>query len=193
MSFHATDWVAHHATATPHKTAMIELASGRRFTYAQMHNRVGRVAAMLKAKGIKKGDRVGFLTLNSSDTLEVIFGCWRLGAVCLAINFRLTPPEIAYILDNSECSLVVVDTPFMPIAEALQGKTPVKEWIQTDGMGGESDYETALAAVDPILAYEPQTLDEQCLLMYSSGTTGTPKGVIITHGVHPRYGLAAQP
>jgi len=79
---------------------MIELASGRRFTYAQMHNRVGRVAAMLKAKGIKKGDRVGFLTLNSSDTLEVIFGCWRLGAVCLAINFRLTPPEIAWHMNR---------------------------------------------------------------------------------------------
>lgn len=183
MSFHATDWVAHHASATPNKLAMVELAGGRRFTYAQMNDRVGRVAAMLKAKGIKKGDRVGFLTLNSSDTLEIIFGCWRLGVVCLAINFRLTPPEIAYILENSECSLVVVDTPFMPIAEALAGKTPVKEWIQTDGMGGDSDYETALAAATPILTYEPQTLDEQCMLMYSSGTTGTPKGVIITHGM----------
>jgi len=69
MSFHAIDWVAHHASATPNKLAMIELAGGRRFTYAQMNERVGRVAAMLKAKGIKKGDRVGFLTLNSSDTL----------------------------------------------------------------------------------------------------------------------------
>ena len=183
MSIQAIDWVAHHAQATPNKTAMVELAGQRRFSYAQMHERVGRVSAMLRGKGIKKGDRVGFLTLNSSDTLEIIFGCWRLGAVCLAINFRLTPPEIAYILENADCSLVVVDTPFMPIAQALEGKTPVKDWIHTDGMGGESDYETALASVDPILTYEPQTLDDQCLLMYSSGTTGTPKGVIITHGM----------
>jgi len=183
MSIQAIDWVAHHAQATPNKTAMVELAGQRRFSYAQMHERVGRVSAMLRGKGIKKGDRVGFLTLNSSDTLEIIFGCWRLGAVCLAINFRLTPPEIAYILENADCSLVVVDTPFMPIAQALEGKTPVKDWIHTDGMGGESDYETALARVDPILTYEPQTLDDQCLLMYSSGTTGTPKGVIITHGM----------
>lgn len=183
MSFDARDWIAHHATATPNKLAMVELAGGRKFTYAQMHERVGRVAAMLKVRGVKKGDRVGFLTLNSSDTLEIIFGCWRLGAVCLAINFRLTPPEIAYIVENADCTLVVVDTPFIPIAQALEGKTPVKEWMQTDGMGGESDYETALAAVDPIYIYEPQSLEDQCMLMYSSGTTGTPKGVIITHGM----------
>ena len=183
MSFDAKDWIAHHAIATPNKLAMIELAGGRKFTYAQMHERVGRVAAMLKARGVKKGDRVGFLTLNSSDTLEIIFGCWRLGAVCLAINFRLTPPEIAYIVENADCALVIVDTPFMPIAQALEGKTPVKEWMQTDGMGGESDYETALTAVDPIYIYEPQSLEDQCMLMYSSGTTGTPKGVIITHGM----------
>ena len=183
MSFHAMDWVAHHAAATPNKLAMVELAGGRRFTYAQMHERVGRVAAMLKARGIKKGQRVGFLTLNSSDTLEIIFGCWRLGAVCLAINFRLTPPEIGFILENAECSLVVVDTPFLPIAQALEGKTPVKDWVHTDGMGGESDYETALASAAPIFEYEPQALEDQCMLMYSSGTTGTPKGVIITHGM----------
>ena len=183
MSFDAKDWIAHHATATPNKLAMVELAGGRKFTYAQMHERVGRVAAMLKARGIKKGDRVGFLTLNSSDTLEIIFGCWRLGAVCLAINFRLTPPEIAYIVENADCALVIVDTPFMPIAQALDGKTPVKEWMHTDGMGGKSDYESALADVEPIYTYEPQSLEDQCLLMYSSGTTGTPKGVIITHGM----------
>ncbi len=183
MSYDAIDWVAHHARATPQKLAMVELSGNRHFTYAQMHERVGQVAAMLKTKGIKKGDRVGFLMLNSSDTLEIIFACWRIGAICLAVNFRLTPPEIAYILENSECALMIYDTPFTPIAEALGGKTPVKEWMHTDGMGGDSDYESAISGLTPITEYEPQTLEDQCLLMYSSGTTGTPKGVIITHGM----------
>jgi len=183
MSYNVIDWISHHATATPHKTAIHELPSGRHFTYAQMHERVAKCAGMLQAHGIKKGDRVGFLTLNSADTLEVIFACWRIGAVCLAINFRLTPPEIGYILDNSEASMVIVDSPFNPIAEALKGKTPVKHWINTDGMGGDSEYETALNAADPIYDMVPQTFTDQCLLMYSSGTTGTPKGVIITHGM----------
>lgn len=183
MALAATDWIAHHAASTPDKTAMVELAGGRRFSYSQMDDRVGRVASFLQSQGIKKGDRVGFLMLNSSDTLEIIFGCWRLGAVCLAINFRLTPPEISFILENAECSLVFVDTPFVPIAEALQGKTPVKRWVKTDGMGGRSEYETGLAESAPMIHMEPQSLEDQCLLMYSSGTTGTPKGVIITHGM----------
>jgi fatty-acyl-CoA synthase len=78
---------------------------------------------------------------------------------------------------------MIYDTPFTPIAEALGGKTPVKEWMHTDGMGGDSDYESAISGLTPITEYEPQTLEDQCLLMYSSGTTGTPKGVIITHGM----------
>lgn len=181
--FPVSDWIEHHAYALPNKTAITELGSGRSFTYAQMHERVGRCAGMLRAKGIKRGDRVGFLTLNSADTLEIIFACGRIGAVCLAINFRLTPPEIAFILDNSDCSVVICDAPFAPIAEALKGKTPAKDWIMTDGMGGESDYETGLAAAAPIYDMIPQDMSDQWLLMYSSGTTGTPKGVIITHGM----------
>lgn len=181
--FGAVDWIAHHAEVTPHKTAMTELPSGRRFTYSQMHERVAHCAGMLRDHGVQRGDRVGYLTLNSCDTLEMIFACWRLGAVALAINFRLTPPEIAFILQNAEASVVIVDSPFVPIAEALAGKTPVEHWIKTDGMGGDSDYERGLSAATPIYDMEPQTLSDQCMLMYSSGTTGTPKGVIITHGM----------
>lgn len=181
--FQVHDWIAHHAQGAPHKRAVYEIPSGREVTYAQMHERVARCAGMLRAHGIQKGDRVGFLTLNSIDTLEVIFACWRIGAVCLAINFRLTPTEIAFILENAEASLVVVDSPFAPIAEALEGKTPVKHWIHTDGMGGDSAYEQGLAAAEPVYEMVAQDMSEQCMLMYSSGTTGTPKGVIITHAM----------
>jgi len=138
---------------------------------------------MSKSKGIKKGDRVAYLMLNSTDLMEIIFGCWRIGAVCLALNFRLTPPELGFILNNSETSLVFVDKVFEPLAKALEGQTPVKDWIVSDCIGGESEYETGLAGVEPINDMIDQTMDEQCMLMYSSGTTGTPKGVIITHNM----------
>ena len=183
MGFEVTDWIAHHATSTPNKVAMRELPSGRQFSYSQMHDRVGRCAAMLQEHGVQRGDRVGFLTLNSCDVLEIIFGCWRIGAVGLAINFRLTPPEIGFILNNAEASVVIVDNPFLPIAEALADKTPVKHWIQTDGMGGDSEYERGLSKAEPVLEMTPQDMSDQCMLMYSSGTTGTPKGVIITHAM----------
>ncbi len=183
MTLYARDWVEYHAMTTPDKVAMIDLMSQRRFTYAQTHERVARVAGFLKSKGIQPGDRVAFLCLNTSDVLELIFGCWRIGAICLALNFRLTPPELAYILNDAEASMVLVDKPFEPVGKAAQALTNVAHWIDTDGLGGDSGYERGLSSAKPIYDYHPQNIEDQCLLMYSSGTTGSPKGVIITHAM----------
>lgn len=183
MSIAVTDWVAHHAYAKPDHLALLDQASGRNFTYADMHERVARTAGMLKAKGIKPGDRVAFLMLNSSDLMEVVFGCWRIGAVCLALNFRLTAPELTFILNDAEASMVVVDDAFADMAEALKGTTSVSHFVRTDCMGGDSDYEKGLATAEPVYDFHPQVMEDQCMLMYSSGTTGMPKGVIITHGM----------
>jgi len=161
MPLQARDWIEYHAITTPDKVAMIDLMSQRKL----------------------KGDRVAFLCLNTTDVMELIFGCWRLGAICLALNFRLTPPELAFILNDSETSLVLVDKPFEPVGEATKALTNVEHWVDTDGLGGESGYEKGLADATPIYEFEEQSYDDQCLLMYSSGTTGAPKGVIITHGM----------
>jgi len=177
------DWIKHHATRKPEKIALHELPSGRELTYAQMHERVARLAGFFRSKGIKKGDRVAFLTLNSIDTMETLFACWRIGAICVALNFRLTPPELKFILDNSETDMVIVDSPFTPLADALKSQTKVKFWINTEGMGQDSEYETAISEASPVYENVDLDFDEQCMLMYSSGTTGTPKGVIITHGM----------
>ncbi len=183
MALRAYDWVEFHAKTTPDKRAVYDLASGRDFSYSQMHDRVAKVAGMLREKGIRPGDRVAFLCLNTTDVMELVFGCWRIGAVCLALNFRLTPPELAYILNDSETSLVLVDAPFAPLIEPTKALTSVTHWMTTDGVGGPSDYELALAEAEAVYDYHPQSLEDQCLLMYSSGTTGSPKGVIITHAM----------
>ena len=73
----AIDWIARHAVSTPDKLAQVDLASGRRFSYAQMNDRVGRVAAFLASQGVKQGDRVGFLALNSTDIFEMSLGVHR--------------------------------------------------------------------------------------------------------------------
>ena len=183
MPLQARDWIEYHAATTPDKLAMVDLMSQRKFTYAQTHERTAQVAGFLKSKGIQKGDRVAFLCLNTTDVMELIFGCWRIGAICLALNFRLTPPELAFILNDSETSMVLVDKPFEPVGEATKALTKVKHWVDTDGLGGDSGYERGLAAAKPIYDFVEQSYDDQCLLMYSSGTTGMPKGVIITHGM----------
>lgn len=178
------DWIEYHAAVKPDARAMVDLASQRVYSYGDMHDRVARAAGMLKAHGIVPGDRVAFLCLNTTDVMELVFACWRIGAVCLALNFRLTPPELAFILNDSEASFVLVDSPFAPQAEATKPLCQsVKHWVGTDGVGGDSAYEQALAEANPVYEFHPQTYEDQCLLMYSSGTTGNPKGVIITHGM----------
>lgn len=191
MALFVRDWIAYHAETTPDKRALFDLASARDYSYNQMDERVARVAGFLKSKGIKPGDRVAYLTLNTTDVMELIFGCWRVGAVCLALNFRLAPPELAYILNDSEASLILVDTPFAGAAEITKPLTKVAHWIGTDGVGGESEYEAAIAAATPIYEMHPAEMEDQALLMYSSGTTGSPKGVIITHAMLEFTGSAA--
>ncbi len=96
------DWIAHHRRRTPDKTALVDLASGRRFGYAELHDRVSRLAAHLR-DGLKvaRGDRVAVLALNTTDTLEVQFACFRIGAVFLPLNTRLTIPELRYITGDA--------------------------------------------------------------------------------------------
>ena len=124
MTIFARDWIDYHSVTTPNKIAMIDLMSERRFTYKELHERAGRVAGFLKSKGIQKGDRVAYLCLNTTDVMELIFGCWRIGAVCLALNFRLTPPELAFILNDSETSMVLVDEPFKQLGDCLLYTSP---------------------------------------------------------------------
>jgi len=175
------DWIAHNANNLPTQLATIELPSRRQQTYAQMHNRVGQVAAWLRSLGVKPGDRVGVLALNSIDTMDIVFATWRIGAVHLALNFRLTAPELDYIIGNAEPDVLIYDTELLATIEQLS--VEVEHVIQMDGQGGESEYDSAVEGQTPILEMIELETDDQCMLMYSSGTTGLPKGVIITHGM----------
>jgi fatty-acyl-CoA synthase len=176
------DWIAHHAVTTPEKTATIDLASGRRHSYAMMNDRVGRIAAFLLESGIEKGDRVGLIAMNSSDVLDIIFATWRVGAVHLALNFRLTAAELAFIIEDAEPKLVIADPAFTEMLNVLKADATGVRWIDSDGLGGDSEFERAIAAVAAIGEMVTMSADEQAMLMYSSGTTGRPKGVVLTHG-----------
>ena len=86
MTDTVTDWVAYHARTTPEKLATVDLASKRKHSYAEMNDRVSRIAGFLREAGIEPGDRVGLIAMNSSDVLDIIFATWRIGAVHLALN-----------------------------------------------------------------------------------------------------------
>ena len=94
MSVRYYDWIAHFSRRTPDNIAAIDLATERRLSYAQMDARVSRLATHLREKfGVARGDRVAVLALNTTDTLEVQFACFRIGAVFLPLNTRLTVPS----------------------------------------------------------------------------------------------------
>ena len=175
------DWIGHNARNHRDNIAMIELPSARTQTYGQMHDRVGRVAAWLQSLGVGRGDRVGVLAPNSSDTMDILFATWRLGAVHLALNFRLTAGELDYIIGNAEPDVLIYDRELQDTVDALT--VPISHVVETTGVGEESAFEAAVANQAPINEMVELMPDDQCMLMYSSGTTGLPKGVIVTHGM----------
>lgn len=186
----AFDWIAHYASTTPTAPALHDIASNRAFTYANLNDRVARVAGILYARGITKGDRVAFLMFNTTDIAEILFACWRVGAICTALNFRLTAPELRTILDDSTPRLIFAGTDFL---ETITAANPDIPTIETDGLSGDTPYERALTTATPIHEYTSQTFDDPCLLLYSSGTTGRPKGIPITHGNLFHAGAATAP
>ena len=95
------DWIAHHAHRRPKQLAINDLQTSRTFTYAELHRRTDRLTGWLAAQGIGKGDRVALLAPNCAEYFEIQFACGRLGAIMLPLNWRLTVPELEYILGDA--------------------------------------------------------------------------------------------
>jgi fatty-acyl-CoA synthase len=175
------DWIAHHGRRTPEKTAAIDLASRRRLTYSQLDSRISRLAVHLRDRlNVSRGDRVAVLALNTTDTLEVQFACGRLGAIFLPLNIRLTVPELEFIVGDASPKVMIHDTDLIETALAVAKLCGVASTLL---LGPDGSYEAGIAAAKPLDRVEPVTLDDTSTIMYTSGTTGRPKGAIITHGM----------
>jgi fatty-acyl-CoA synthase len=177
------DWIAHFGRRTPEKLAVVDLASDRRFTYLQFDARISRLAAHLRDRlDVARGDRVAVLAMNTTDTLEVQFACGRLGAIFLPLNTRFTVPELQFIVNDATPKVMVHDADLSDnaLAVAKLCKTP-----STLLLGAGASYEAAIAGSDPLDkgAESVVTLDDISTIMYTSGTTGQPKGAVITHGM----------
>ncbi|PHR92843.1 MAG: acid--CoA ligase [Robiginitomaculum sp.] len=184
MNIAQYDWIDFYARTTPDKIATIDIASKRQHTYAQMEERVGRIAGFLQAQGVKPKDRVGVFAQNSTDILEIMFAVWRVGAIHLALNFRLTASELSGILNNGEPVLVFADSAFDEVVQSLHTSTDAIHWVSMDGLGNDTEFEREISNAVYLrsdqIAHE-DAHDQQALLMYSSGTTGAPKGVMLSH------------
>src|SRR6266511_2143113 len=169
--------------AYPHKTAVVY--KDQRYTYAQLYERVNQLAGALKQAGVHRGDRVAFLAPNLPAMLEGHYGPLRLGAILVAINIRLSPREVGYILNHSGAKVLVFDSEFAPTVRAIRGEIPgVSTFVQVvdatpkaDDIPGP-DYESFLKSA-PAGDHRTELDSEKdtICINYTSGTTGMPKGV----------------
>ncbi len=156
---------------SPDRLAVVD--DGREWTYEQLHRRSTRTAHALAKLGVGNGDRVAYLGPNHANLLETLFGAGMLGAIFIPLNARLAPAELAYILGDSGASVLVHSPAHAETAEAL-GKV-VSKTVDFD------TYEELLAdaSEDPI--DEPVDQEDIAVIMYTSGTTGHPKGAALSH------------
>jgi fatty-acyl-CoA synthase len=175
------DWVAFNARRRPDHLALADVGTGRRFSYDAMFARVERAARYLAAANVGRGDRVAVLARNSSDQLELLFACKRLGALFVPINWRLAAPELRYIVEDAAPTILFASPEFATTARAIVAPETVA--ILDPGVA-DTDYEAGIDAADLGTDLPVQTLDhdDPWILIYTSGTTGRPKGAIITYG-----------
>lgn len=188
MGILASDWIAFHADRTPEKLAMIDQETGRHFTYGEFNDRAARLASYLRREwGVRAGDRIAILAKNSSEYFEVEFACIKLGAIMLPLNWRLAQPELLFILNDAAPVGLIYDAEFAERVPELSA-SPLRHFLRLDFGAPPSDanpdYERAVAVSRPDVIMNPQTThDTPLTIMYTAGTTGHPKGVIITHGM----------
>jgi fatty-acyl-CoA synthase len=172
-------WIAERARSQP---AQLAVADGwRRLDYAAFEQRIQRAAGALAAAGVARGERVACVLGNRSATLELVFACARLGAIAAPLNTRLAVPEIAQLLADCRPRVFVYEASLARACEAALLQSG-HACALTLAVGGEADaYETALAGATPTPEIAAVTSEDAMILMYTSGTTGVPKGALLPH------------
>ncbi len=184
MSVTHYDWLAHHAERVPYKDVWVDLHSNRHFTYREANDRALRLAAYFQRNcGVEKGDRIGVLAMNSTDMLEIQAACAKIGAIFLPLNWRLTVSELDFIIRDAAPDVLIHDRQFATEIKELKEKTGVPYTLETTGGGGNTPYEAAIAAASPSPVLAIVTHDDVWTIMYTSGTTGLPKGAMNTYGM----------
>ncbi|KAF0996116.1 fatty acid--CoA ligase [Geobacillus sp. TFV-3] len=166
------------------KTAMI--CSGRTVTYRELGERVSRLANGLRGLGVHKGDRVAYLAPNTLEMLEGFYGVFEVGGVMVPLNTRLKPDDYVFILNHSETKVLFVDQELYGLIAPVKNKLETVEEIivhhKTEAAIDEIAYDEWLDGQSLTPVPRPM-IDENdvCSLLYTSGTTGNPKGVMLTH------------
>jgi fatty-acyl-CoA synthase len=180
------DWLGKRATLSPNKVALIEAATGREITYREWNEKATQTARFLQsAFGVQKGDRVAILAKNSTDYLDVWMACAKLGAILQNLNWRLSVRELITLVHDASPTVLVYGPAFQDETTSLQREcTKVAHWIALDTPLRPEDHPFALRDESPASLPDQPTLhpDDPWVLCYTGGSTGLPKGAILSHG-----------
>ncbi len=157
--------------------------TGERYSYEELGERVDGFSAALQQRGIEKGDRVAVLDPNTHYHLEAAYGSMQIGAVHTPLNYRLTPDDFAYILEDAGVDAIYADYDFADKIEPIRDEVPTETFITNDVDAVEGDWESFDEVITDTTDYDRPEMDEDEIITvnYTSGTTGDPKGVCRTH------------
>jgi fatty-acyl-CoA synthase len=178
------NWLVQRERLTPSNEAVVD--GVRRLTYRDLNRRVNRLARSLQTLGLQPGARIGILSFNRVEFIEVIMAAAKLGLILVPLNWRLTAAELGFILKDSGTETLFFDPALGELAAGLRGTTPLNRFIVFGDAGGESDtvYEKVIGSQpsdEPVTQTAPD-LDTPHIIMYTAGTTGRPKGAVLTQG-----------
>lgn len=186
MKVNVGEILTRRARRDPNADAVVDWATGRRFTFRQWNERANRAGNLLQRLGVRRGDRIAVLAKNGPEFMETFFGCSKLGIVVVPLNWRLVPDELEFILADSGAIALVFDDDFLETAGELHARgdrTALRHWVQIGRrpvLEFAQRYEDLLEAAsgdEPIIV---ATDDDLLHIMYTSGTTGLPKGAVHT-------------
>ena len=181
-------WLTRRALLSPDRDAFVDGVTLERLTFAELNARSCRLANAFLSEGVTKGERIGLLLGNCAEFMEAYFALAKIGAVGVPLNWRLVANELEFILKDSGTTRLIFDDTFLPVVEDLYSrgdKTDVQQWIQLSHDTSVAvfakeyeEYRDQGAVIEPDLGIGN---DDLLYIMYTSGTTGFPKGVVHTH------------
>ena len=176
------EWMARRASVSGDRPAIT--FEGSQWTFKQFQARIEATANALYGQGVRKGDRVGILTLNRPDVLVLLFAAARLGAISVPINFRLTASELHYIIEDAGLAILIVGPDYVSTIQGLEATVSCRRFVQFDRKINAAwpVFDDWIAQPNPGALPVAIEAADVCTILYTSGTTGSPKGAMITHG-----------